>query len=159
MNHRFRDEDYRSRRVLRFHRPPVLAILVLISFLLFTSIVNAESSFSSSSSLNATTVYATKTLTEIPLTLTTTTTAISASSSMSGSATTLITAVNTAPVTIPQPFDTAQLSGNGTNFTTSTCPQYMRSFLSDPSFKACVPFSLLLYTSAQFISITRDVLP
>lgn len=34
----------------------------------------------------------------------------------------------------------------------------MRNFLADPDFQACVPFSLLLYTSAAFISLTRQVL-
>jgi hypothetical protein len=69
----------------------------------------------------------------------------------------LATDVNTSPITIPLPFDTAQLADTGSNFTSSACPQFMRSFLNATAFQECVPFSLLLYTSSAFFSLTRSV--
>jgi hypothetical protein len=66
--------------------------------------------------------------------------------------------LNTSPVSIPQPFDTTNLEDTGSNFTSSSCPQFMRTFLADASFRACVPFSMLLYNSADFIALTRTVL-
>jgi len=44
------------------------------------------------------------------------------------------------PTGIPEPFDT----GLGNNFTSSSCPQFFRTFLGDATFKQCYPFSLLL---------------
>ena len=41
---------------------------------------------------------------------------------------------------LPMPFD----SSLGSNFTSSSCPAFFNSFLTEPSFKACLPFSLLL---------------
>jgi len=70
---------------------------------------------------------------------------------------TLDVAPSTSSVTIPRPFDTAKLSGTGANFTSTTCPGFMTTFVSDPNFYNCVPFSLLLYTSVGFTSITRQV--
>jgi hypothetical protein len=48
---------------------------------------------------------------------------------------------------LPAPFD----SGIGTNYTTSSCPNFLKSFLSNASFKSCLPFSLLLQVS--FVSL------
>lgn len=70
---------------------------------------------------------------------------------------TISTAASTSAVTIPQPFDTAKLTDTGANFTSTTCPPFMRDFVSDPNFINCVPFSLLLYTSVGFTTITREV--
>jgi len=67
------------------------------------------------------------------------------------------TASSTSSVSIPRPFDTAKLSDTGANFTSTTCPGFMRKFVSDPNFYNCVPFSLLLYTSVGFTAITRQV--
>jgi hypothetical protein len=72
---------------------------------------------------------------------------------------TISTTASTSPVTIPQPFDTAKLTDTGANFTSTTCPPFMRDFVSDPNFTNCVPFSLLLYTSVGFTAITREVRP
>lgn len=47
---------------------------------------------------------------------------------------------------LPSPFDTSL----GNNYTSTTCLPFLQSFLSDPSFQACVPFSLLLQTSSRF---------
>jgi len=155
-----------------FHRPRILFLLLALLFL--SPIVQCQDT--DSSPTGATTVFATTTLTQMintggtlttttttgasTLTMTTTTTAANgtATSTDSTSSVTLTAAANTSPITIPQPFDTAQLSGKGSNFTSTTCPQFMRTFLADPGFQACVPFSLLLYTSAAFITLTREVL-
>jgi hypothetical protein len=82
--------------------------------------------------------------------------ASSASANSTASAT-ISTAASTSAVTIPQPFDTAKLTDTGANFTSTTCPPFMRTFVSDPNFINCVPFSLLLYTSVGFTAITREV--
>lgn len=44
---------------------------------------------------------------------------------------------------LPIPFDTAL----GNNFTTSSCPAFFKSFLSNDAFNECVPLSLLLQVS------------
>lgn len=44
---------------------------------------------------------------------------------------------------LPIPFDTAL----GNNFTTSSCPAFFKSFLSNDTFNECVPLSLLLQVS------------
>lgn len=44
---------------------------------------------------------------------------------------------------LPTPFDT----GVGNNFTTTTCPAFFRSFLSNSDFTTCYPLSLLLQVS------------
>ncbi|KAH0336225.1 hypothetical protein KCU81_g8680, partial [Aureobasidium melanogenum] len=53
---------------------------------------------------------------------------------------------------LPIPFDTAL----GNNFTTSSCPAFFKSFLSNDTFNECVPLSLLLQTSTSFFSIQRS---
>lgn len=161
MNRRLRNEQYllsmTSIGSLQFQRPQILTI-VIIFIVLFTSNVNSQSSSSSNSQP---TVHSTTTLAlSEPSTLITTTITTRPStlgSTTSTSPSKLVTAINTSPIPIPQPFDNAQLSGEAANFSSSTCPQFMSKFLADPSFKACVPFSLLLYTSAKFIQITHDV--
>lgn len=53
------------------------------------------------------------------------------------------TAAQTAAATLPRPFD----SSIGTNFTSTTCPDFFNDFLSNPTFNECLPFSLLLQVS------------
>jgi hypothetical protein len=43
-------------------------------------------------------------------------------------------------IPLPHPFDTSL----GNNFTTSSCPSFFNSFLTNGSFTDCLPFSLLL---------------
>lgn len=52
-------------------------------------------------------------------------------------------ATQTGAATLPRPFD----SSIGTNFTTSTCPEFFNNFLSNQTFNECLPFSLLLQVS------------
>ena|SRR5579862_1898760 len=73
-----------------------------------------------------------------------TTTANSSSTSTSLSPTSIPTDSGTPNSdSLPTPFD----SGVGTNFTTSSCPNFLTSFLSSAAFKSCLPFSLLLQVS------------
>ena len=162
----------RGRGTHFFHRPRILFLLFAL-LLVLSPIVQCDDT--DSTPTGATTVFATRTLTQTintastlttttttgasTLTMTTTTTAANGTGTAtdSKSSGTLAAAANTSPITIPKPFDTAQLSGSGSNFTSTTCPQFMRTFLADPGFQACVPFSLLLYTSAAFITLTREV--
>lgn len=60
--------------------------------------------------------------------------------------TTTTTAADTASssASIPQPFDTAL----GSNFSSSTCPSFINSFLDNSTFVGCVPLSLLLQVCA-----------
>lgn len=41
---------------------------------------------------------------------------------------------------LPKPFD----GGLGTNYTQSSCPSFLKSFLNNDTFTSCLPFSLLL---------------
>ncbi|KWU43078.1 hypothetical protein RHOSPDRAFT_35337 [Rhodotorula sp. JG-1b] len=54
--------------------------------------------------------------------------------------------------TLPQPFD----STLGTNFSSTACPSFFATFLADPTFQACAPFSLLLTTSTGFFQAERS---
>ncbi|GAA5857468.1 hypothetical protein JCM8547_009288 [Rhodosporidiobolus lusitaniae] len=53
---------------------------------------------------------------------------------------------------LPEAFD----STLGTNFTTTSCPSFFATFLADPTFTACAPFSLLLTTSTAFFTAERS---
>ena len=53
---------------------------------------------------------------------------------------------------LPSPFD----SSLGSNFTSQACPDFFESFLSNTTFQACVPVSLLLQTSKSFFSVARS---
>lgn len=69
-------------------------------------------------------------------TSTTSTTKVASSSTTSGSA-----ASSTGSASpLPNPFDTSL----GNNFTSQGCPDFITSFLNNATFKACLPFSLLL---------------
>lgn len=132
-----------SYRSLKFHRPRLLSFLFLF-ILLLSPVVDAQDvSTSSTSSKRVATSFSTISTAKV-------------SASTNPPTTTLVTAPNT-PVTIPQPFDTANLDDTGNNFTSPSCPQFIRTFLADASFQSCVPFSMLLYDSADFIALTRTV--
>ena len=122
---------------LQFHRPRLLSFFVLSFILLFSRGCLAQnSSAASATSVSGSTPSQT---------------------SNSGGTSALLSAATPSTVTIPQPFDTTQLTNVGSNFTSSTCPGFIRTFLADPQFQACVPFSMLLYSSSGFFSITRQV--
>ncbi|GAA5899351.1 hypothetical protein JCM6882_009095 [Rhodosporidiobolus microsporus] len=53
---------------------------------------------------------------------------------------------------LPEAFD----STIGTNFTSTACPSFFATFLADPTFTACAPFSLLLTTSTAFFTAERS---
>jgi hypothetical protein len=47
---------------------------------------------------------------------------------------------------LPSPLD-GSISSNFTNIATSKCPAFLNSFLTNPTFKQCYPFSMLLQVS------------
>lgn len=49
---------------------------------------------------------------------------------------------------LPSPFDT----NLGNNFTSSSCPQFFKTFLNDAAFKGCLPLSLLLLVRSLLCS-------
>ncbi|KAM0787730.1 hypothetical protein ACM66B_003788 [Microbotryomycetes sp. NB124-2] len=53
---------------------------------------------------------------------------------------------------LPEAFD----STLGTNFTSTACPSFFQTFLADPQFYECAPFSLLLGTSAAFFDAQKN---
>ncbi|ORY92654.1 hypothetical protein BCR35DRAFT_298134 [Leucosporidium creatinivorum] len=53
---------------------------------------------------------------------------------------------------LPEAFD----STLGTNFTGTACPSFFATFLADPDFIACAPFSLLISTSSAFFTAERS---
>lgn len=55
------------------------------------------------------------------------------------------------PSPLPQPFDTSL----GSNFTSESCPTFFKTFLSDPNFQSCLPFSLLLQVSRSIRGVSR----
>ncbi|GAA5916413.1 hypothetical protein JCM8208_000910 [Rhodotorula glutinis] len=55
---------------------------------------------------------------------------------------------------LPQAFD----STLGTNFSSTACPSFFATFLADPTFQSCAPFSLLLTTSSAFFKAQRSPL-
>ncbi|THW79661.1 hypothetical protein D6D18_09277 [Aureobasidium pullulans] len=74
------------------------------------------------------------------------------STSTSSSASSISAATSGSSDALPRPFDT----GLGNNFTTSTCPTFFKTFLSDETFNECVPLSLLLQTSTSFFTVQRS---
>lgn len=64
--------------------------------------------------------------------------------------------VPTEPSPLPKPFD----GGLGTNYTQQSCPTFLRSMLSNETFSACLPLSLLLQVcncrSGEPISLAKD---
>lgn len=69
----------------------------------------------------------------------------------SGTSSTAVASATTTTV-LPQPFDTTL----GNNFTTESCPRFFSTFLSDPTFRSCYPFSLLLQTSHGFFEAEKN---
>lgn len=62
-------------------------------------------------------------------------------STVTSSTTSLMTVASSAPYSpLPSPFDTSL----GNNFTNAGCPAFFQTFLSNSTFKSCLPFSLLL---------------
>ncbi|KAF1814910.1 hypothetical protein P152DRAFT_391388 [Eremomyces bilateralis CBS 781.70] len=56
------------------------------------------------------------------------------------------------PSSLPLPFDTSL----GSNFTSPSCPTFFKTFLSDPTFQSCLPFSLLLQNSQGFFQASKS---
>ncbi|KAF2771154.1 hypothetical protein EJ03DRAFT_269269 [Teratosphaeria nubilosa] len=72
----------------------------------------------------------------------------------SSTAETIATASSTS-TGLPQPFDTNLVNSN---FTQPSCPAFFESFLSDDTFKRCLPLSMLLQTSASFFAACKSPL-
>ncbi|KXL42356.1 MAG: hypothetical protein FE78DRAFT_82752 [Acidomyces sp. 'richmondensis'] len=62
------------------------------------------------------------------------------------------TATPTDQTSLPRPFD----SSLGNNFTSPSCPEFFHSFLTNSSFKDCLPLSMLLQTSNSFFSAEKS---
>ncbi|GAA6002419.1 hypothetical protein JCM10207_001110 [Rhodosporidiobolus poonsookiae] len=80
-----------------------------------------------------------------------------AASSVAGeasSAGTATSAVSTSTV-VPSGYQLPKPSTLGTNFTSTACPSFFETFLADPTFLSCAPFSLLLTTSSGFFAAER----
>lgn len=78
-----------------------------------------------------------------------------ATATVSGSATSALVSTSTAVPSgyaLPRAFD----STLGTNFTSTACPSFFATFLADPDFIACTPFSLLLATSSAFFTAQQS---
>ena len=60
------------------------------------------------------------------------------------------TIVETSP--LPSPFD----SNLAATFVSTGCPSFINSFLTDPQFKECYPFSLLLQSSSGFFDAQKS---
>ncbi|CZT15552.1 uncharacterized protein RCC_01406 [Ramularia collo-cygni] len=71
----------------------------------------------------------------------------------SATASSIQTAIQTGAAALPRPFD----SSIGTNFTSSSCPDFFNDFLSNQTFNDCLPFSLLLQTSNSFFTASRSL--
>ncbi|KAH0559223.1 hypothetical protein GP486_004264 [Trichoglossum hirsutum] len=87
---------------------------------------------------------------------TTSTTAKSATSTASSS--TASSSIVTDPGSsgggdLPVPFD----SGVGSNYTTTSCPIFLKSVLTNTGFRACLPFSLLLQNSQSFFQAEKSI--
>ncbi|BGP61414.1 hypothetical protein NBRC10512v2_002733 [Rhodotorula toruloides] len=82
-----------------------------------------------------------------------------ASSSGAGAsaATTTSTGVISTSTAVPAGYDLPEAfdSTLGNNFTSTACPSFFATFLANPTFKSCAPFSLLLTTSTGFFQAER----
>ncbi|KAH0538678.1 hypothetical protein FGG08_004753 [Glutinoglossum americanum] len=54
---------------------------------------------------------------------------------------------------LPTPFD----SGIGANYTTTSCPTFLKAFLANSTFQSCQPFSLLLQNSQSFFQAEKSI--
>ncbi|CAD6456719.1 5f493113-6eb7-49fd-9771-bfc1267d449f [Sclerotinia trifoliorum] len=103
---------------------------------------------------NVATITSTATITPPKITGTATATVTDSSSSTlasSGTSSGQLSAATARP-SLPTPFD----SGFTSNVT-STCSSFMMNFLADDSFKACLPFSLLLQNSNSFFQASKSI--
>ncbi|MCJ1363184.1 hypothetical protein MMC16_002291 [Acarospora aff. strigata] len=91
-----------------------------------------------------------------PSSLSTTTVAPSSglTAASSSTAPSMTVASSTPYSPLPSPFDTSL----GNNFTSASCPTFFQSFLSNSTFKSCLPFSLLLQNSNSFFTASKSVL-
>lgn len=103
---------------------------------------------------NVATITSTATITPPQITGTATATVTDSSSSTLASSNTSSGQLSAATATtnLPTPFD----SGFTSNVT-STCSSFMMNFLADDSFKACLPFSLLLQNSNSFFQASKSI--
>lgn len=62
----------------------------------------------------------------------------------------------TSGIEYPEPFDT---SLSPTNFTSLSCPSFIQTFVSEPDFQSCHPFSFLLGTSNAFFTSYSNAAP
>ena len=92
------------------------------------------------------------TASESALTTLLSSTDLSATLTSASSASSTQASVTIIPTPIPSPFDTSI----GSNFSSQACPNFFTSFLADPTFKSCIPVSLLLQTSAAFFRAEQD---
>jgi hypothetical protein len=80
-------------------------------------------------------------------------TAVAPSASGTGTPTTVVSApTSLSNSTLPSPFDTSI----GSNFSSSSCPDFFDSFLNNATFKSCAPLSLLLQNSNSFFKASRS---
>ncbi|KAI9742820.1 MAG: hypothetical protein M1818_003549 [Claussenomyces sp. TS43310] len=78
----------------------------------------------------------------------------SSSSASSTATATTITVATAAPASqLPSAFD----SGLGSSFESQTCPSYIKGFLEEPKFKACLPLSMLLESSVSFFQVEKSI--
>ncbi len=92
-----------------------------------------------------------KVLNQVVTSIATATTPSAATSSATSSSSSSASAVPS-NYKIPRAFD----STLGTNFTSTACPSFFATFLADPDFIACAPFSLLLATSSAFFKAQQS---
>ncbi|KAJ8065756.1 hypothetical protein OCU04_006426 [Sclerotinia nivalis] len=117
----------------------------------------SESEFDSNFNIekrNVATITSTATITPPKTTGTATATVTDSSSSTLASSETSSGQLSaaTATTSLPTPFD----SGFTSNIT-STCSSFMMNFLANESFKACLPFSLLLQNSNSFFQASKSI--
>ncbi len=91
-------------------------------------------------SSTSTASFSVSTLAATTLSSTTGTPASSATTAPSSTESPMSVSPSTPYSPLPSPFDTSL----GNNFTNPSCPTFFQSFLSNSTFKSCLPFSLLL---------------
>ncbi|KAL7798443.1 hypothetical protein V8C37DRAFT_203145 [Trichoderma ceciliae] len=62
------------------------------------------------------------------------------------------------PTPLPVPFDNTPASAFQSVGSTGSCPSFMSSLLSNPTFKSCYPLSMMLQTSAGFFQAEKSLL-
>ena len=112
-----------------------------------TTLAEATSTSSVSSSASSTPIITSSI--DTPSVISTETKAPSAVAGVSTSTAPSVTVITTP---LPTPFDTSV----GSNFTSSSCPQFFSTFLGNSTFQSCVPISLLLQNSNSFFRAQRS---